>query len=772
MDRGGVGRKAVLFDDPDLGGWEYVHAHRDAADEWFRELFAEATKGLSGAEGDLALVAIGGYGRGELWPYSDLDVILLHRGDSEIAEVAEKLWYPVWDRGLKLGHGVFTIDESLALANTELDHATALMSCRHIAGDFSLCREMREATNRLWGEQTEEMMGRLSQRVAQRHYQVSDVAFTIEPQLKEGRGGLRDLHSLAWAERASPGFASVSLSELHNEARVLTEVRVELHRLRGRAGDVLSLDDQDGVAEALGDADGQALMYRLALGARRIAWYSDEAWSHWERDQKRPLRRGHPIAISAKLELVDTQVELRPEILPDSDELLILRVAEAAARTGNAIGRRTLEALQNHALDLPIPWPEKARDLFAGLFMAGHNAIAVVEDLDHFGLMSRLLPEWESVRGRPQRNVLHTYSVDRHLVETAANAAELIEDVARPDLLVIGALLHDIGKGLPGDHTEVGMKLIGTIGTRMGYPRSDVGVLIDLCRHHLLLPDVATRRDISDAGTIRAVAAAVRTEDFLFLLAALTQADSIATGPSAWGSWKAGLIQDLVARTGHVLAGGEVDEVTPDFPGEELTALMAKGEQSIIGRRTKLTVVAPDVSGLFGRVAGVVAMSGLEVLDAAAFIDDDEGMAVCQFIVQEPHSGPIDWDTVSGLVQLALESRLALSARVTKRALAYDRYRRRLSAEPARRLVNVDNSISDIATVIDVHAPDTIGLLFRLTRAINELELDVRSAKVQTLGPEAVDCFYLSTRQGGKITDEDLLKELEMAFMEAMGDEE
>lgn len=763
-------RSTRIFEDPDLQGWEYVRAHTEAADKWFHELFTAAVKDTKLAERDAALIAIGGYGRGELWPYSDLDVVLVHRGSSEIATVAERLWYPVWDRGVKLGHGVFTVKESIKLAQGELDHATSLLSCRLVAGDASLCREMSEGTVTLWKKNSSDFLAQLNVRIKERHRQGSDVAFTIEPQLKEGRGGLRDLQALAWAERALPGFASVPLKDLAAEEQLLVEARVELHRLRGRAGDVLSLDDQDGVAEALGDKDGQALMYRLALAARRIAWYSDDAWRRWERKQNRARRLRRTKPISDQLELVESQIELRQDIAPASDELLVLRVAEAAARTGHSIGRTTLARLQNESVDLAVPWSAKARDLFAGLFLAGKDAIAVVEDLDHFGLMTRLLPEWEQVRGKPQRNVLHTFSVDRHLVEAAANASALAEDVVRPDLLVIGALLHDIGKGLPGDHTEVGMELIGRMGTRMGYPTSDVGVLVDLCRHHLLLPDVATRRDISDPGTIRAVAAAVRSEDFLFLLAALTQADSIATGPSAWGSWKAGLLQDLVARTSHVLAGGEIDEVTPEFPGEQLTALMATGERSITGRGTTLTVVATDTSGMFGRVSGVLAMTGLEVLDAAAF--SGEGMSTCQFVVQEPHSGPVDWDKVCVLVERALDSRLALSARVTKRAQAYGRYRRRLAAEPARRLVVVDNSISEVATVVDVHAPDTIGLLFRLARAMNELELDIRSAKAQTLGPEAVDSFYLVKRDGHKIDDEELLKELEMAFLEAMGDDE
>lgn len=761
----------LLLDDPDLHGMEYVRANSDAADAWFRDLFESATTGTSWAVGDVALVAVGGYGRGELWPYSDLDVILLHRNSKDIAELAERLWYPVWDRGLKLGHGVFTVKESASLASGELDHATSLLSCRTIAGDVTLCEEMTAASEKVWNKNRDRLLETMSERVRKRHSEDNDVAYTIEPQIKEGRGGLRDLHGLAWAELVSPGFATVPLSELQEEARILSEVRVELHRLRGRAGDVLSLDDQDGVAEALGEANSQELMYRLALAARRIAWHSDEAWSNWERARGRKRRRKGPEAISPQLELVDGQIELREHIDPSVDELLVLRVAEAAARTGNTIGRECLQSLADESPEIPTPWPQRARDLFAGVFLAGRNAIEVVEDLDHFGLMSKLMPEWDDVRAKPQRNVLHTYTVDRHLLETTANASELAGDVSRPDLLVVGALLHDIGKGVPGDHTETGMELIGKIGTRMGYPSSDVGVLIDLCRHHLLLPDVATRRDLSDSGTIRAVAYSARSEDFLYLLAALTQADSMATGPSTWGSWKAGLLQNLVARTSHVLAGGEVGEISQDFPDEKLMAQMALGERSIVGRRTTLTVIASDVAGLFGRVAGVLAMTGLEVLDAAAFSTDD-GMAVCEFTVQEPHSGPVDWNKVSGLVELSLESKLALSARVAKRAESYRRFRRRLSAAPARRLVNVDNEISDLATVVDVHAPNTVGLLFRLAQAINELELDIRSAKVQTLGPEAVDSFYLRDRKGEKILDADLLNELELAFLEAMGAEE
>lgn len=761
-----MSRTTPLLDDRSLNGRPYVEAHSRVATDWFRQLMDDA---IADHEG-VALVATGGFGRGELWPFSDLDVVLLHHKRRDVADVAEKLWYPVWDRGLKLGHGVFTVKEAIELATAELDQATALLDTRLIAGDPSLLEALDSKVAKLWSQKSESLLTSLGVRVDERHRRVGDVAFKIEPDLKEGRGGLRDLHAMRWAERAEPGFANDALDELEPELDVLIDARVSLHRHRQRAGDVLALDNQDDVADDLGIASGQELMLRLALAARRIAWHSDEAWDRWQRAQTRP-RRGRPwVILSDQLELVDAQIEIRPEVDPAADPLLVLRVAEQAARTGTTIGRRTLETLLETNVRIPTPWPDEARELFAKIFLSGKAAIDVVEDLDQFELMVRILPEWQAVRCRPQRNVMHTYTVDRHLCEAAANAAELAVDVSRPDLLVVGALLHDIGKGYPGDHTEVGMKLIETIGTRMGYPPQDVAVLVDLCRLHLLLPDVSARRDVTDPGTVRAVAAAVDSVEFLDLLAALTQADSMATGPSAWGSWKAGLLQDLVNRTAYMLEHGEIIETSTEFPTAEVLALMERGELHVAGHRFTLTVVAPDTPGLFGRIAGVLANSGLEVLDASAG-SNDSGMAASVFTVQDSGSGPIDWDGVAVQVAQALDNRLALSARVANRAIAYGRFRRRLSAEPARREINIDNSISDVATVVDVHGPDTIGLLFRLTRAFGELGLNISSAKVQTLGSQAVDSFYV-TRDGQKLIDPELLTELELAVDNAVGVEE
>jgi [protein-PII] uridylyltransferase len=753
---------------PELRGSAYARTHSDATDRWFHDVFQQA---LGEGKG-LALVAVGGYGRRELCPYSDIDVILIHDDLDNYAEAAEALWYPVWDRGIKMGYAVVTEEQARVLGASELNWATAFLSARQLAGDPTEFKRLQALTGEVWRDHGELLLGQLADSVAYRHDHVGDVAFHIEPNLKEGRGGLRDVQSLGWANRVRPGFAGGALEQLTADVETLLAARVELHRLAGRAGDVLNLDTQEEVAQALGDRSGHDLMLRVALAGRRIAWHSDEAWSRWERATGRAVFT--PITaepIDTEFGLVNGYVELSARVEVARDPLAVLRLAATAARTQRTIGRASLARIRDHGPPLPEPWPAEARRLFAEILLTGRPAIGLIEDLDHFNLMTRLLPEWEQVRCRPQRNVMHTFTVDRHLCETAANAARLAQRVARPDLLVVGALLHDIGKGFAGDHTEVGMGVIATMATRMGHPDDEVAVLVDLCRYHLLLPDFATRRDLADPGTISAVAAAVDSVEFLELLAALTEADSIATGPATWGSWKAGLLGDLVKRTTAVLEGLAPAEVAvPEFPSGELLELMATGGSLLRGEGSTLTVVAPDRPALFSHIAGVLAMNGLEVLDAAAY-SSSEGVAACRFSLQPPATGVVDWDKVTGFAARAIDGRLAVTARVRQRAQTYGRFQRRLSAAPPRRDVLIDNDISDSSTVVEVHAEDTVGLLFWITQALAELHLDIRRAKIQTFGPQAVDSFYLCDDEGRKLADPDMLQELALAIRSAVAQE-
>lgn len=713
----------------------------------------------------MAVVAVGGYGRRELCPASDLDLVLVHRGRRDIEKVAERVWYPIWDAGIGLDHSVRTVKQALDVADVDLKVALGLLEVRLVAGDAALAADLRRGAEDQWCRGSRRWLPELAQAVEDRHAQFGEVAFLLEPDLKEGRGGLRDVHALRAAALATPALADTdeSLAECHD---TLLAARVELHRATGKASDRLALQDQDRVAAALGYGDADALLAAVSAAARTIAWCSDDGW----RRVRSSLREGrgargrprHDQPLGPGLVLRDGEVALTATADPAGDPTMVLRAAAAAGEHGTWLARSALERLAIEAPMLPDPWPAGARDALVGLLGTGRAAIPVLEALDQRGLLTRILPEWEAVRSRPQRNAYHRFTVDRHLCEAAANAADLTGKVARPDLLLVGALLHDIGKGHAGDHTDVGVEMVGRIGTRMGLPPKDVDVLVNLVRHHLLLPDIATRRDLDDPATVDAVADAVGDRDTLELLAALTEADGLATGPSAWGTWKAGLVDDLVARTARRMDGQHAPE-PPALPTPVHRAAMARGALDVVVEGNRLTVVAPDRPGLFCRVAGTLALHGLDVRSATAA--SEGSMAVEVFEVEPSFARAPNWTRVRADLQRALTGRLSIEARLAERVRAYAGRPRPVAAAPAQPRLLFDNEASAVATVVDVRAPDRIGVLYRITRALAECDLDVRSAKVSTLGHEVVDAFYVTDASGAKVVDADHLTEIERAVI-------
>jgi [protein-PII] uridylyltransferase len=403
------------------------------------------------------------------------------------------------------------------------------------------------------------------------------------------------------------------------------------------------------------------------------------------------------------------------------------------------------------------------------LLALGRPAVDKMESLDQHGLLERLIPEWSAVRNKPQRNAYHTYTVDRHLLEAAALAAELTDTVERPDLLLVGVLLHDIGKGFPGDHTTIGMEIVARITTRMGFAPSDVAVLVDLVRHHLLLPDTATRRDLDDPTTIARVARAAGDRGTLHLLAALTEADSRATGPSAWGAWKAGLVADLVERTDRVLQG-ETGPAAPDLILAANRDLMAEvrqsGQPSVSLQPPQVIVAAPDRRGLFSSVAGALALNGMNV--KAANVSGEDGVAVEVFTVEVARGTWPDTAKLREDLAAVLSDRLAIGERLSERERIYPR-RRGSAAHLPVSAVTVDNEASETATVLEVRAPDEIGLLHRITRALFESDLDVVSARVSTLGEIVVDAFYVRESDGSKVTDDGRLSTISAAIGAELG---
>jgi [protein-PII] uridylyltransferase len=753
--------RLVLLQDTSRRGAAFCGLLSEKVDLWLQQLWENAGGPATGA----ALVAVGGYGRSELSPGSDIDVYLLYEPKTSVSALAESIWYPIWDEGIKLGHAVRTVKETLALASDDLDTATAILSARHIAGDPKLAEELAVKGDELWRKRSKRWLDEMDVRVRSRHEESGEVAFLLEPDLKNGRGGLRDVHAITWAERAGMSLLPGDHETIIEAYEVVLSARVELQRRTGRHSDVLLLEEQDAVSAALGFDDADVFMRALSTAARTIAWVSDELWfrvrSSLDGPTRRKLRRDEKALVGVVVR--DGSVALAAGAEPANDPYLVLRVAVTAARNDARIERTTLDRLAE-SKPLTTPWSEEARRLFVELFLAGRPAVQVVETLDQRGLWEPIFPEWSVIRCRPQRNAYHRFTIDRHLCEAAANSAALVDRVDRPDLLVVGTLLHDIGKGRPGDHTDVGVELIAEIAPRMGFDEGDTLILQQMCRHHLLLPDTATRRDLSDDGTISFVAESVGTLTCLRLLDALTEADSLATGTAAWGSWKAELVGVLVDRVGHVLSGGSVADATDSgFPTSHQRDLLAQRRRIIEAVDDQIVVISPDRPGLFSRVAGVLSLNGLTVLEAAAHSAENQ-MALEQFRVQSNFDSEIPWDRVIRDLEKALDGRLALAARLEERAKTYRRPRR-LPGLVTHPEVIVDNGLSHEATVLEVRAPDGVGVLWRITRALHELDLDITSAKIQTIGTDAVDSFYVRDSEGRKITDHDYLGEIRRSLL-------
>ncbi len=757
--------RAEVIADLSLGGIAACNALSDVTDAWLVEIFNTATAGEKKRD-DIVLIAVGGYGRRELAPHSDLDILLVHKSVKNIGDIASKMWYPIWDASVKLGHAVRTPKETIQLCSTDLDTATALVTARVIAGNQKLGNELIREASSSWKKNGRQWLVQLHRRIIERYAKDGEVAFLLEPNLKEGLGGLRDIHALQWAVEAGLELSSDDRRQLTRCNDILLRVRVALHRHVGRASEILRLEDQGPVAPMAGYATDDLLMAAIAEVGREVAWISDEAWAQLD-----PPADRSPIAqpLAPGVHLLNGEVHLDDAVNVADDPTLLLRVATAAARLGARIDRASLNRLGDSSPQWPDPWPAGASDDLVALLLEGEAAIPVLESLDQRNLLVRVLPEWASVRSKPQRNAFHRYTVDRHLWQTVANAAELVHRVVRPDLLVLAALFHDLGKGYPGDHTEVGIELFAEIGTRMGMPESDQRIISLLIEHHLLLADTATRRDLSDDATITMVAGHLQSTVGLDLLHALTQADSLATGPSAWSDWKAELVALLVERARHVLGGGDMTEVMWRlFPDASVLELMATGDIAIRTQPDRVTVVSPDKPGTFSRVAGVLSLYNMDVLGAEAH-SDEQGMAASEFRVSSQH-GDIDWEPIENNLRLALSGRLALDSRLADRA-ANARPRRATSAlAPAAPTVRFDDSASSNATFLEVRAPDMVGVLHRITKAIADCGLDIRHARVLTLGNEVVDSFYVREPNGGRINDEAYKNEISRAILHSLGE--
>jgi [protein-PII] uridylyltransferase len=794
------------------GRWS---ASRRAAlvDACVRGLFEE-----SDPPEDVALVALGGYGRGELVPFSDVDLLILHRGErgDEVAATAESIFYSLWDAGFAVGNAVRTPQECAAAAGDRLDSATAMLDGRILAGNKETWHEGRTLVLDLVREDPRAFAERMRDDAEERHRRFGSVSHLQEPDVKEGAGGLRDIHSLGWLAFVVGGEGGLAALEAGGLLRAaerqavesahefLVRVRSALHLETGRATDRLFLDLQQQIASSLGFADEPGLravdgLMRTVFGhARYVMHVVESAFDRY-------LRGGS-----------------QPRMVGQSPEGVLRAFADVAQERG-VMSPGTLDLIEAVELPDPIEWTDGVRETFLEILREGEEGVRALETMDRMGVLARFLPEWGPVRCRPQRDPYHRYTVDVHLLRSLAEMARLLDEgdrtdplvseatglVEDPDALLLGALLHDIGKTGEGSHVPVGARVAAGALDRMGLPEGTRQLAAVMVAQHLLLSDTATRRDLGDEDLVLDVAAKVVDPERLAALYLLTVADAAATGPLAWTPWRATLVRELVVKVQRVLERGEmgveaaeqlarragslretladenpaeVDRFLDRMPRSYLLTVPVEQMASHVamvrppigalevrtlagpGARPDtfgLTVVAADRPGLLSWIAGALTLAGLSILTARVFTTED-GVAVDIFEVEGIFEKEVDeerWRDFRNTLRKAIEGRLHLEHGVAEKRKRYPTPGTKI---PVR--VAAHNDASDFFTVVEVGAPDRIGLLFDVTRTFGELRLDVRLAKVATYAGRVVDVFYVRDELGRKVEDEERIGEIERAL--------
>lgn len=755
------------------GGRELARKRADVVDLALISLFRKAeTEAPWGPyrEAGLAVVALGGYGRRELCPFSDIDLMLLYRPEEQprVEAVAETLFYPLWDAALELGHGARTVDECLDVAAESVELLTSFFQARLLVGDQRLFRELLD---RLHSQATTDGGGAFlanARRAREaRHAAFGDTHALLEPHLKEGRGGLRDVHEALWLTFVFGGgsgydglaqtgwLAEQSLTDLEAATNTLLRARTSLHYAAGRKVDRAYFDYQADLAAQFRapapPVPADRVLAEISAAAEAVAVITQDVW--------------HAVSGVARL----------PGEQP-----------EAAASLSERPAQRATDLLE--------------------LLRAGSSALPALESLSHRGILSSWLPGWESVRFLGQRESFHTFTVDGHSMRCALAAAEpeslgefdqlaqatveALRGTEAHDALLLACLLHDLGKGLDGvDHAEVGATHVVRVVAGLGFPMHLQDLVAFLVRHHLLLPDTASRRDIDDPSLVERVAGVVGDRARLELLYVLTVADSVATGRAVWSPWTAALVRELFFK---VL--GALDDTTQGGPPAWHKAIVGNGaaasEESTLevvvpasafGRELvlsvtrgalpgvqELTLVTPPLVGLLARVSGVLAYHAITILSAQVQPTVD-GMVARSFRVSdyfEEEIPPARWRSVAEDLGRALEGRIGLDHRLAEKAARY------LTRAPLERRttdrVVVENGASDAMTVIEVHATDRIGLLYTLAKTLDDLLLDVRLAKVSTMKERAVDVFYVADANGAKVTDPEHVREVEKAVLFAL----
>ena len=803
----------------------------------------------------LSIISVGGYGRREMAPFSDVDLLFLtpYKMTPWSENVIETVLYLLWDLKLKVGHSSRSIKDCLRLGSDDYTIRTAMLEHRFVCGDINLASQLNE---KLWknlfsGTAKDFISAKLIER--ENRHEKHGQRYMVEPNVKEGKGGLRDLQSLYWI--AKYVYQTQNISDLvdlnvfrsdeylqfEQAEEFLWAVRCQMHHLADRAIEQLSFDLQVEVASAMG--------YHDSRDQRAVEIFMQDYFRHATRvgDLTRIFLTSLE-AVHAKDEpLLERIFKRKPKI--DNDYIVIhnrlaiksekefltnpinlLKLFSEALRTGLLIHPNAMRLVSANLamVNNEFRASTEAQQIFLELLLKHGNPERALRRMNELGFLAKFIPEFEPIVAMMQFNMYHSYTVDEHtiqclktlaqiekseLVEELPIASSILKDGVNRKVIYIALLLHDIGKGRSDDHSILGAKIAKQVSPRLGLNKQETETVEWLVRYHLLMSDMAQKRDISDPRTVRDFAKAVQSVKRLNLLTVLTVCDIRSVGPDTWNNWKATLIRQLYAETKAILEQGaealnrenrmteakkalreklsEWDnkdikietgrhyppywqgfQVDAQFAFAKLLRNLGADEIKIEltpdtdRDATRICFALSDHPGIFSRLAGALALVGANVVDARSYTSKD-GFATAAFWIQDGDGSPYNQARFSRLRRM-IEKTLSGEV-ITREAIKErDKFKKREKAFKVPTSITFDNEGSEIYTIIEVDTRDRPGLLFDLTRTLANMNVYIASAVIATYGEQVVDSFYVKDMFGLKFHSESKQKKLEQNLRQAI----
>jgi [protein-PII] uridylyltransferase len=816
---------------------KFLRQHSDMVDGLVRMAFRKAQS--QAPSPSVCLMAVGGYGRAELAPHSDIDLLLLYSSSKkeDLPPLVEKILYPLWDLGLDVSCSSRSINECIQMARSDLYIKTSLIDGRYLDGEYEFFRNlygffMKKVLHR----KVQNFAAALAKELHLRGQKYEDPAYTLEPNIKEGEGGLRDFQIGRWVIRVkykTDRWDSILFPDhsrmLDKSLEFLWTLRNQLHLLSGRKQDDLTFEMQEKIAPILGLRPGtegiEEMMRQYHLSTQRISNFAQDILDrviHEPSPLKKTFHFLRRRRIDDQFGMAHGELHLLDPVAFKKDPPQLMTLFEYCQTYKSKMDFQTEEAVMEALpfIDDLFRNSEKVNQAFLSILRNGKAVDTILRKMHELGFLSRYIPEFSDVEGKVHYDLYHVHPVDIHsllAVEELGKLKEglyqkeyplltsLVREVEKPENLFLAALLHDIGKGMEGDHSLTGAEMVKRIGDRMGLSAEDRELIEFLVSHHLLMVETALRRDLHDEQVILRFTNEVKNLNRLKMLCLLTFADVKAVGPETWTSWKNTLLTELFLKASHFFEKGAVarpflkreemlktlerslspeifsaySEHLPDrylscYSSSEIArhiemARSIEKELLLVGweiekeTQAKVTVCTKDLYGLFSKMTGSMFLNRLNILEAQIHTWGN-GIVLDTFWVEDATKN-IERRLEQFKKDLGeiLAGKVSLRDLLSKRKESNGIKQKVIPRVPSE--VKVNNQDSDFYTIVEVMGEDRLGILYEVTQALTDHGCDIHFARISTLGNRIVDVFYVQDEWGEKITERNRIEQLKKTVL-------